>query len=290
MNKNKTAINSSNRKPTVSLIILTWNSEKYIDRCIISYANSFDNHSINAEFIIVDNGSNDNTVKIIEEDVKRSLPKYCSLFLIKLDRNKGTTIPRNIALKRAHGKFIIICDSDTEFIQGDWRKAFALLKDGNIGIVAPSLYYDNGDIQHSVKKFPTLIDKLRKIPKIFFAISIKDKDFYEDFPWTSPSMVDTAISACWILTRRTIDEVGLLDENIFYSPEDLDYCLRIWESGGKVIFYPPIKITHHTQQISHKRPFSHQSLSHFKGLFYYFIKHRYCFSRQRLMARISTQS
>lgn len=271
----------------VSLVILTWNSGKYIKKCIESYADSFFNQEIAAEFIIIDNGSSDNTANIVEKDIMPFLPVCCNLQFVQLEKNHGTTISRNIGIVKAKEEIIIICDSDTEFIQGEWRKVFSLIKNNQkIGIVAPSLFYESGDMQHSVKKFPTLTDKLRKILKIFLNITVEDKDFYHDFPWLKPRSVDTAISACWILGRTTIDEVGLLDENIFYSPEDLDYCLRIWEAKKQVIFYPDLKLTHHTQQLSHKKPFSRQAISHFKGLLYYFSKHRYWFSRRRLYDRV----
>lgn len=274
----------------VSLVILTWNSASYIKRCIESYANSFQAQSITAEFLIVDNGSTDNTIEIIEQDIVTALPKGCTLDLIKLGENKGTTISRNIGIQKSSGRIIIICDSDTEFRRGDWESIFSLIENNpQIGIVAPSLFYGNGAIQPSVKKFPTLTDKLRKIPKIFLNVPIEDKDFYEDFPWEEPTLVDSAISACWVLSKATIEEIGLLDENIFYSPEDLDYCLRMWEGKKQIIFYPDIKLTHHTQQISHNKPFSRQSRSHLKGLFYYFFKHRYCFSRKRLMRKLQIE-
>ena len=42
-----------------------------------------------------------------------------------------------------------------------------------------------------------------------------------------PRPVDYAIAAFWLLPRRTLDIVGLLDERFFYAPEDVDYCLSI---------------------------------------------------------------
>ena len=57
------------------------------------------------------------------------------------------------------------------------------------------------------------------------------------------------------MNRKNIDLVGYFDENIFYSPEDIDYCLRVWLAGKKVCFYPEFTIYHHVQQITHKFPF-----------------------------------
>ncbi len=278
----KIQLSDSREKKIVSLVILTWNSESFIKRCVESFANSFWEQGVCAEFIIVDNGSNDNTANVVEKEIQPALPDCCDLFWVSLKMNLGTTISRNKGIEKSNGDIVVICDSDTEFLQGDWQSVISYLENNHeIGIVAPSLFYGDGSIQPSVKKFPTLLDKLRKLPKIFLNLPMKNTDFYEAFPWPRPTFVDSAISACWVLTKKTIDKVGLLDEKIFYSPEDLDYCLRIWEGGQKVVFYPEMKITHHTQQISHRKPFSRQAITHLSGLVYYFFKHRYCFFRKK---------
>jgi GT2 family glycosyltransferase len=87
------------------------------------------------------------------------------------------------------------------------------------------------------------------------------------------------ISCCWFLRREVVERVGPLDEHIFYAPEDVDYCLRVWRQGLAVAYFPFFRVLHHTRQVTHKRPVSPTALSHLKGLFYYWRKHRYLFSR-----------
>ena len=121
-----------------------------------------------------------------------------------------------------------------------------------------------------------------KLPKIFLGWDTFAKlDFYKDFPFNSIKDVDTAISAFWLLPASFLERVGLLDENIFYSPEDVDYCMRVHEAGFPVCYYPEIECVHITQQITHRRRLSRISLSHLRGLAYYFRKHRYLFSASR---------
>jgi len=271
----------------ISFIILTWNSDRYIHNCVSSYVASIKKENLHAEFLIVDNGSTDRTIDVIQNDIFPKLPNGFIGRLISLKKNVGTTISRNIALREATGKYIIICDSDTSFKEGKWKDTLYYLGNNDVGIIAPCLVYPDGAIQNSVKNFPTIVDKFLKLGKIFFNFKKGSQaDFYKDFPWDTIRIVDTAISAFWIFKKSLIDKVGLLDENIFYSPEDVDYCLRVWEKGKKIIYYPHLKIIHHTQQISHRKPFSNQSISHFFGLFYYFKKHGYLFSRKRLKDRL----
>ena len=50
--------------------------------------------------------------------------------------------------------------------------------------------------------------------------------------------------ACMYVTRDTLDAVGLFDEAYGMAYEDVDYCLRVWESGRRVVFAPAATLTH----------------------------------------------
>jgi len=74
--------------------------------------------------------------------------------------------------------------------------------------------------------------------------------------------------------RRTIlDEVGYLDEKIFYGPEDADFCLRIHRKGYKIVCLPNYSIIHHYNRISTRKMFSRLAFLHLKGLLYFYFKH-----------------
>jgi GT2 family glycosyltransferase len=76
-----------------------------------------------------------------------------------------------------------------------------------------------------------------------------------------------------------LEKVGFLDEKIFYSPEDVDYCLRIWQAGFKIHYLPTVSVIHNTQEISRGYKLNRAKLSHIAGLFYLFYKHGYLFRR-----------
>lgn len=253
-----------------SFVILTWNSSKTISDCLLSISENCTKNQIDYEILVVDNGSSDQTVKIIRDNLKQLPVK-----LTVLPKNRGTTFSRNIALRQAKGDVICVIDSDAVVQQVDLNEIEKRMNDDSLGIVAPKLVLQDGTVQNSVKKFPSLLAKLAKIPKIVFKIKIKDYDWYQDFPFESETEVDYAISACWFFKRKLLQQVGFLDEKIFYAPEDIDYCLRVRKNGKKIIYYPHITVMHYCQQITHKRALSRISLSHFQGLLYYFAKHRY---------------
>lgn len=256
---------------TISFIILSWNSGKYLNRCLGSLSERCEAESLDYEIIVVDNGSHDNSDLIFER--YRSDGSY-NIDVIRLDSNRGTTYPRNLGLKKARGRHICILDSDAEILEGSLKAIVdALERQDDLGMIAPKLIKEDGSIQNSVKKFPTFWQKLMKLPGILLSIPLPDGDFYDEFPFAGEQEVDAAISACWFFRSDLVEAIGYLDENIFYSPEDLDFCLRVRKAHKKVVYSPTLTVLHHTQQISHKKPFSALSINHFFGLLYYFKKH-----------------
>jgi len=255
----------------ISFVILTWNSEKYIGKCLTSLLTDLKENRFLYEIFIIDNGSIDNTASIINS-FKAKYHKH--ILTIFLNKNRGTTYSRNLALKKARGKYVIIMDSDIEVLRGTIAPLIDTLnKDNKTGLVVPKLLYPNGNLQKSTDVFPTIFTKLFRY---FFLKRIEKKD-NELKQKLRPKYVDYAISAFWVLKKQVIEKVGLLDENIFYAPEDVDYCLRIWNAGYKILYVPNVAVIHHAQEISRGLKLNFVTINHIKGLIYYFRKHKYIF-------------
>lgn len=255
----------------ISFIILTWNSERYIENCINSIHSSLNGSRYRYQVFIVDNGSSDNTVGILER-LKNDCPDILNLIMLK--KNTGTTYSRNVALKKAKGRYICIMDSDVQIFPETLEGLIATLQHHpDAGLAVPEIRYPDGKLQKSIDRFPTIT---RKIYRYFFLKNLEKKENQVDRP-RKPVEADYAISACWVMKKDVIYKVGFLDEKIFYAPEDVDFCLRVWRAGYKIIYNPTVKIIHHTQEISRGFKINSALLNHIKGLIYYFIKHRYFF-------------
>ena len=191
---------------------------------------------------------------------------------IYLDRNLGTTVPRNIALEKSSGRFILVMDSDVEVPKGTVDHLIEVCEaNPNLGIVAPEIRYPSGRLQLSTDRFPTVGRKLQRL----FALRSMEGALAE-----SPAAreVDYAISAFWLFGRQLLESVGDFDERIFYSPEDVDFCLRVWRSGRSVYFEPAVHVIHHAQELSRGLGSPRFAISHLRGLVYLFGKHRYLFN------------
>lgn len=270
----------------ISGVVLTWNSARYIEKCLRSLVKDAHRAGIELELFVVDGGSSDRTLDILSQ-LAKEIPE---LRIIRLGKNLGTTISRNIAIRQSQGEYVLILDSDTEVLPGALETLCRTLKSiPRAGIAAPQLLYPEGKVQPSCKRFPTALLKVCKFVPISFLQKFGEK--FELYPrevyhpdFKEVLRVDHCISACWLVRREAIKDVGLLDEQIFYAPEDVDYCLRMWLNGWEVLYVPAAKVIHYTQRRSYKSLIT--AWIHAKGLCYYFHKHKYWLNRQRVYKQI----
>jgi GT2 family glycosyltransferase len=270
----------SNVTVDISVVILSFNSEKHIGKCLSSLFEATEKAKLQAEVFVVENGSVDNSMGCI----KGFQSQYGdSLHVIDLKENTGTTYSRNQALKQATGKYILVLDSDAYVNDKALMRLISYL-DGNqsVGLAVPKVTYASGNFQLSCDKFPTLWGKAKRF---LFLKKIEQKP--SDLSNVQvPTAVDYAISACWMLPKHVVDKVGLLDEKIFYSPEDVDYCIRVWKSGYKIHYLPDVSIIHDAQELSRGFKLNRFHFSHLKGIFYLMKKHGYFWGLNGLYKRI----
>ena len=103
-----------------TIITPSYNSEQYIDETIKSVISQTYQ---NWELIIIDDDSSDNSVRIIENYVK----KDNRIILIKLSNNRGPAIARNTGITLAKGRYIAFLDSDDIWLPEKLSKQLHLL-------------------------------------------------------------------------------------------------------------------------------------------------------------------
>jgi GT2 family glycosyltransferase len=269
----------------ISTIILSYNSVSPIQRCLDELICSLLKFDEKSEIFIVDNGSKDGSVELIKQYEKKYQKSDPELIKpIYFSENTGTTYSRNAALKKAKGKFVLVLDSDA-YINHDAIKRLIEYLEANhdVGMAVPRLFYNSGNFQLSCDVFPTLIHKLKRF---LFLKKIESKPHELQAAKTATN-VDYAISACWMLSRQAVDKTGVFDEKIFYSPEDVDYCLRVWENGFKITYIPSANVIHDAQELSRGFKLSMFHFSHLKGLFYLMNKHKYFWGLSNLYKRLN---
>ncbi len=264
-----------------SAVVLCFNSSRYIAGCVKHLIDSFNEFEESSEILIVENGSRDGSAAIVR-GLAEAHPGVVKPIYSPV--NLGTTVSRNQALARAAGRYVLVLDSDATINPDALTKLRAVLdSDPGVGLAVPQLHYPDGRYQISTDQFPTVGHKLKR----FFALKSMEREAN-----APPHAIDVdyAISACWLLPRTAVEKVGPLDENIFYSPEDVDYCVRLWLAGYRIVYEPAAVAIHDAQELSRGDKLSRFTLSHAKGLLYFFGKHRYWLSRARLVRRFPVRA
>lgn len=258
----------------VSFIILAWNAEAYLERCVNSIGEALAEGPFRYEVLVLDNGSHDSTGALLQEFALND-PLHIRAHAVPT--NLGTTRSRNFLCQQAAGAYLCVMDSDVELRKGVLETLVSVLEqDRRHGVVVPRIEYPSGTWQKSFDRFPTPFDKVNR----FFRLrEIERREGERLRNASEPFFVDYAISAFWLMRRRLLDDVGPLDERIFYAPEDVDFCLRVWQAGYRIVYVPAATIVHHTQEISRGFKLNRAKLEHIKGLSYFYRKHRYLFRR-----------
>jgi len=93
----------------VSVIILVYNAEVYIERCARSL---FEQTLSEIEYIFVDDCSSDTSMKILEEVLNQYPLRKSQVKIIHNEHNMKQAYSRTVAMLNATGDFLIHCDSD----------------------------------------------------------------------------------------------------------------------------------------------------------------------------------
>lgn len=263
-------------------IILTWNSQAVIGPCIRSIIQIPGTHQI----IVIDNGSKDTTPDAVQAFIDQQTTAEYHIEFIRLSENLGTTRTRNMGLSRvdADADAICILDSDTQVNEQAMDMMYAYLQENaDAGIVGPKMKSSSGVAQCSGRNYPTAPIKLLKAMPVQRLQRLGEAlELPKNQSETAPYAVDYLMSACWLMKPELIRAVGMMDEKIFYAPEDVEYCIRVWKQGYRVVLVPEAQIIHEWQRISKKKLISKMNLKHISGLAYMFRKHRYLLSAKRL--------
>lgn len=247
----------------ISIVLITYKRPEKIKRLLDSLFKA--NIKYTFEIIVV------HTKNDCPETFKLLLGYYNSgkIKLIINDKNLGIGPSRNVGMKRAEGKYILILDDDTEVSENAVNAMFEFMEQNSkAGLCGAKLLNADSSLQISARKFPTLYSKIRRRFPMGFEKTI---DSYKDY---SKSMkVDYVIGACQFIRKEALQKVGYYDEKIFSGPEDVDYCLRMYLKDWEVWYAAEAIIIHHLSQRLKKNFFSKMTLIHVKTLLYYFLKY-----------------
>lgn len=213
--------------PLVSVVIPNWNGLAHLETCFEAlHAQTYPN----LEIITVDNASTDGS----QTYITANHPDIC---LISLPTNRGFTGACNTGMEAAKGEIVILLNNDTEAAP-TWIEEIVAAFDRHpeAGMVAcKMLLFSQRDTLHTAGDLYG-IDGLPRNRGVWQ----KDDERFRDERY-----VFSACGGSSAYRRAMLDQIGLLDDDFFFSCEDVDLGWRAQLAGWKAVYAPRAVVYHH---------------------------------------------
>lgn len=211
----------------LSIVIPNWNGAKFLPTCVDSLARQTYPH---LEIIIVDNASHDGSQALIKK-------QFPSVLLLELPENRGFTGACNVGIQIAQGEYVALLNNDTEVDPG-WVAAVvdAFQRHPEVGFVASKmLLFDRRDHIHTAGDFFTVDGRAGNR-------GVWQKD---DGQFDREEHVFSACGGSSVYRKAMLDQIGLLDDDFFFSLEDVDLGWRAQLAGWRCLYTPAAIVYHH---------------------------------------------
>jgi len=234
----------------VSVIIVNYNAGPLLRACVDSLSNG----PSKPEIIVVDNHSTDGSLAPLQE--------LAHVRLIKNRENRGFAAACNQGIAASRADHLLFLNPDCTLAPGAVHELLQRLKENpKAGMAGGLLLNQDGTEQGGGRRaVPTpwrsfvrafgLSRLSGRWPKLFFDFHLHRQALPKD-----PIEVEAISGACMMVKREALIQVGHWDEAYFLHCEDLDWCMRMWQGGWKVLFVPSASVFHARGACGKSRPF-----------------------------------
>ncbi len=234
----------------LSIVIVSFNTRDMLKDCLQSLEAV---RCESVEVFVVDNASGDGSPEMVKE-------LFPWVTLIENSQNLGFAPANNQAILKSSGRYVMLLNSDTVMLRETPDSIIAFMdEESSAGIVGCKLLNTDGTLQPSTTSFPNVIKDsvglllkgnfLKNTPRARYWLSKIGKllgqqaSRFDDH--AEIKEIDYPRGACFTIRRQVIGQIGVLDEDYFFTGEELDYCYRAKQKGWKVYYYPEVAVIHH---------------------------------------------
>lgn len=224
----------------LTIIIVNWNTSNLLHQCLDSL---YMTNNISYNVIVVDNGSTDTSVELVEN-------MFPHVSLIKNGVNLGFAKANNAAINIIDTDYVCLLNSDTIVSSECFDNMLMFMYDNPDAVAcAPALRLPDGKLQTGGAGFElslfTAFNYFFFLSKIF---PFKFNGFFIDqtayVKSKESARVDWLAGACLMVKKSAIDIVGGLDESFFMYAEDAEWCDRL-RRVGNIYYLPNLEIIHY---------------------------------------------
>jgi GT2 family glycosyltransferase len=242
---------------------VNWNTRDLLAGCLQSVYATID--GLVLEVIVVDNASTDGSPQMVRNQFPRAK-------LIESQENLGFARGNAVALREASGEYLLLLNPDAVLQpQAVARLCAALDACPDLGAVGAQLLNPDGTEQESWGRFPSLWTELPILNRLQAKYSPSPSCASELPGGALP--VDWLSGACLLIRRKTLEEVGLLDEDYWLYTEEADWCFRARQAGWEMALLPQAQVVHIRRAASRQRLV--ETMMHFyRSRLMFLLKHR----------------
>ncbi|HLO98373.1 MAG TPA: glycosyltransferase family 2 protein [Fimbriimonas sp.] len=252
----------------LSVVIVNWNTRDLLEKCLGTLAENVCSWPF--EVIVVDNQSKDGSASMVQA-------QFPHFTCIESGGNLGYAAGNNLGIEHSQGEYILTLNSDTELapnvLESAVNKLESMPKHGAMGVKQIGV---DGNVQHSVRGFPSLLGVFGDVTKLGKLIPALDSYRQRNFDYSKSQDADQPMGTFLLLRRSALDDIAIngkpfdLDFPIFFNEVDLLYRLR--KKGWLCHYTADIEILHHGGE-STKQVRKNMIWESHKSLVRYFSKH-----------------
>lgn len=248
----------------ISFIIPNWNQRDLLRDCIASIEGTA--AGSDHEVIVVDNASTDGSSGLIRQE-------FPDVVWIQNDRNLGYARAVNQGVSEAEGDLLFLLNNDIVLLDRTTEELVSFLDSHpDAGAAAPLLFYPDGRLQISCRRFPTpvavFLEKLG-IEKAgpFRKLKLTGEEHLAGGPVKQP------YASALLVRRQCWDAVGPMDEGFPIFFNDVDWCFRLYsKTDFRIYLVPGARAIHH-EGASVNRLGYRKKIILYRGLLRFYRKH-----------------
>jgi GT2 family glycosyltransferase len=232
----------------LTVVIVNYNVKYFLEQALYSVRRA--SQKLEVEVYVVDNTSVDGSNEMVRE-------KFPEVKLIANKENVGFSVANNQAIRESKGEYVLLLNPDTVVQEDTFDNVVSFMDHHpNAGGLGIKMLDGKGNfLPESKRGLPTPAVAFYKIfglsslfpkSKTFgkYHLGYLDKDEIHE--------VEILAGAFMLLRKKTLDEIGLLDETFFMYGEDIDLSYRIIKGGYKNYYYPHSPIIHYKGESTKK--------------------------------------
>lgn len=219
---------------SVDVVVVSFNSAAHLRECVEPFVPAPD-----VNVVVVDNASSDASLDAIVDLPVRA---------VRLGRNGGFAHGCNVGWRLGRAPFVLFLNPDARIdLDAVERLAEILERNEQVGIAAPRIERQNGNLDFSQRRFPRLRSTYARalfLHRLFPRATWSDEVVRDPLAYERPSSPEWVSGACLLMRRSLLEELDGWDETFFFYCEDIDLCQRVRNAGYDIRFEPSVIAFH----------------------------------------------